>query len=157
MIYNLSKIYNLVHPNPRELSIKTPGGKLRYPTNENCATSDITRWLNNNHKQFIEELLSTPYAAHSNILKVADIVNNDFKLKDLLEFKLAVFTGMEDEQNGNNGDYHTISPLDDLINKMLFIHDDSIVFPTLADKKTFYILRLKAIANDHAGNKIAKD
>ena len=157
MIYNLSKIYNLVHPNPRELSIKTPGGKLRYPTNENCATSDITRWLNNNHKQFIEELLSTPYAAHSNILKVANIVNNDFKLKDLLEFKLAVFTGMEDEQNGNNGDYHTISPLDDLINKMLFIHDDSIVFPTLADKKTFYILRLKAIANDHAGNKIAKD
>ena len=28
-LYQMARIYALIHPNPRELSIRTPGGKLR--------------------------------------------------------------------------------------------------------------------------------
>lgn len=152
-IYQLAKIYALVNPNPKEFSVRTPGGKMRYPTNENNTVSDIVRWLHDDENGYIESMLDTPYAKRSLLLNIAYDILSDFKIKDDLQFKLGLFSGMEDSQTKENGDYFQITPLDDIVNKMLFLHQNMIVFPTMADKKTFYVLRLISLS----GNKESSD
>jgi len=52
-IEKMAVAYNTVHPTSRELSVTGPDNKLIYPVGENNFMSDVTRWINKNHNQFI--------------------------------------------------------------------------------------------------------
>ena len=133
--------YNNVHPSARELSITGPGGKLVYPIGENNFMSDITRWINKNYGDFVNKLSETTYAKNSKILDVARIILRTGKQGDL-EFKLNVYVGMEDEKLKKGVDYFGINAMEDVISKMLLSDNNMIVLPTMADKKTYYVLEL---------------
>lgn len=133
--------YNNIHPSARELSITGPGGKLVYPIGENNFISDVTRWINKNYGEFVNKLSETTYAKNSKILDVARIIMRTGKQGDL-EFKLNVYVGMEDEKLKKGVDYFGINAMEDVISKMLLSDNNMIVLPTMADKKTYYVLEL---------------
>jgi hypothetical protein len=133
--------YNNIHPSARELSITGPGGKLVYPIGENNFISDVTRWINKNYGDFVDKLSETTYAKNSKILDVARIIMRTGKQGDL-EFKLNVYVGMEDEKLKKGVDYFGINAMEDVISKMLLSDNNMIVLPTMADKKTYYVLEL---------------
>jgi len=93
----MARIYSIVNPNPRELSVRTPGGKMRYPTNLNNTVSDVIRWMGNNNEGFLDKMLATPYAKHSRLLNIAKDILGDFRVKDDLRFKIGLYSGMEDK------------------------------------------------------------
>jgi hypothetical protein len=55
-IEKMAIAYNTVHPSSRELSVTGPDNKLIYPVGENNFMSDVTRWINKNHDQFIQKM-----------------------------------------------------------------------------------------------------
>ena len=133
--------YNNIHPSARELSITGPGGKLVYPIGENNFISDVTRWINKNYGDFVDKLSETTYAKNSKILDVARVIMRTGKQGDL-EFKLNVYVGMEDEKLKKGVDYFGINAMEDVISKMILSNNNMIVLPTMADKKTYYVLEL---------------
>ena len=139
--------YNNVHPSSRELSITGPGGKLVYPIGENNFISDVTRWINKNYGDFVDKLSETTYAKNSKILDVARIIMRTGKQGDL-EFKLNVYVGMEDEKLKKGVDYFGINAMEDVISKMILSDNNMIVLPTMADKKTYYVLELVSRRGD---------
>lgn len=151
-IEQMAIAYNNIYPSSRELSITGPGGNLIFPIGENNFMSDITRWINKNHDNIIQKLQATPYAKNSNVLEVARILTDSGKLGKTFEFKLNVFTGMEDDQSQKGVDYFGVTSLEDVIAKMMLMNrsiaggknrgSDMIILPTMADKKTYYALEL---------------
>ncbi len=133
--------YNNVHPSSRELSITGPGGKLIYPVGQNNFISDVTRWINKNYGDFVTKLSETTYAHNSKILDVARLIMRNGKQGDF-EFKLNVYVGMEDAKMKKGVDYFGINAMEDVISKMLLSNNNMIVLPTMADKKTYYVLEL---------------
>lgn len=140
-IEKMAIAYNNIHPSSRELSVTGPGGKIVYPIGENNFISDVTRWINKNYNDFVNKLANTTYARNSKILDVARIIIKNGKQGDL-EFKLNVYVGMEDEKLKKGVDYFGINAMEDVISKMLLSNNNMIVLPTMADKKTYYVLEL---------------
>lgn len=140
-IEKMAIAYNNIHPSSRELSVTGPGGKLIYPIGENNFISDIVRWINKNYNGIVEKMSGTKYAENSRILDVARIIMRTKRVGDL-EFKLNVFVGMEDEDLRKGVDYFGVNSLEDVVSKMLFTHQNMIILPTMADKKTYYVLEL---------------
>lgn len=143
--------YNNIHPSARELSITGPGGKLVYPVGENNFISDVTRWINKNYGEFVDKLSETTYAKNSKILDVARIIMRTGKQGDL-EFKLNVYVGMEDEKLKRGVDYFGINAMEDVISKMILSDNNMIVLPTMADKKTYYVLELVSRRGDNTSS-----
>lgn len=133
--------YNNIHPSSREQMITGPGNVLVYPIGENNFMSDIIRWINKNHNDIINNMLNTMYAKHSKMLEVAKIIHNHSRFGEL-EFKLNVFVGMKDENTNDGEDYFGITSLEDMISKILMSHNNMIILPTMADKKTYYTIQL---------------
>lgn len=148
-IEKMAVAYNNIHPSSRELSITGPGGKLIYPVGENNFISDVTRWINKNYGDFVNKLSETPYARNSKILDVARLIIKNGRQGDL-EFKLNVYVGMEDEKLKKGVDYFGINAMEDVISKMLLSNNNMIVLPTMADKKTYYVLELVSRKGDPA-------
>lgn len=140
-INKMAIAYNNVHPSARELSVTGPGNTMIYPLGENNFISDIIRWINKNRGNIIEMLSNTPYAKNSQILEIARGMVKYKTLGDL-EFKLNVFVGMEDEKSKRGVDYFGINSLEDTISKMMFTDNNMIILPTMADKKTYYVIEL---------------
>lgn len=146
-IEQMAIAYNNIHPSSRELSITGPGGKLIYPIGENNFISDVVRWVNKNRDGIIQEMLSTPYANHSKILETANTLLREGNLGNY-EFKLNVFSGMEDEKSKKGVDYFGVNSLEDVISKMFFTDNNMIILPTMADKKTYYAIELASRDGD---------
>lgn len=143
--------YNNIHPSSRELSVTGPGGKLIYPVGENNFISDVTRWINKNYGDFVNKLSETTYAHNSKILDVARFIIRNGKQGDF-EFKLNVYVGMEDEKLKKGVDYFGINAMEDVISKMLLSNNNMIVLPTMADKKTYYVLELVSRKGESTSN-----
>ena len=146
-IGRMAKAYNAIHPNSSEHSVTVPGGKTMYPTNENNTMSDIIRWINENFEGRVDKMLDTPYAKSSIILDVARSIRENGLSGDL-EFKLNLFVGMKDSVQNVGEDYFGITPLEDTISKMMMIHDNMFMLPTMADKKTYYAIKLISKTNN---------
>lgn len=146
-IGRMVKAYNAIHPNSSEYSVTVPGGKTMYPTNENNTMSDIIRWINENFEGRVDKMLDTPYAKGSIILDIAKSIREN-GLEDDLKFKLNLFVGMKDNTQNQGEDYFGITPLEDTISKMMMIHNNMIMLPTMADKKTYYAINLISRTNN---------
>ena len=50
---------------------------------------------------------------------------------------MSTFIAVKNEDNRTSRDYFEISPIEDYISKMVLAHNDRIILPTMADKKTW--------------------
>lgn len=148
-IEKMAIAYNNIHPSSRELSITGPGGKLIYPIGENNFISDTIRWINKNYDGIIKKMQATPYAQHSKILETANTALLEGSLGNF-EFKLNVFSGMEDEKSKKGVDYFGVNSLEDVISKMFFTDNNMLILPTMADKKTYYAIEFTSRKGDDA-------
>ena len=146
-IEKMAVAYNTVHPSSRELSVTGPDNKLIYPVGENNFMSDVTRWINKNHDQFIQKMQSTPYAKNSYMLNIARIIVRSGNTGNY-EFKLNVFTGIQDDKSKKGVDYFGVNSIEDVISKMLLAHNNMLILPTMADKKTYYAIELVSRRGD---------
>lgn len=156
-ISKMAEVYAQTNPSSTDVSIKGPDGATLYPISENNEASDKLRHINDNKDGIVEQMMLSPYAKHSSILNIA---RND-QLGDrpgdnTNKFKLNAFVGIKDTRENTGDDYFGITPLADYISKMVMKHNNMLVFPTMADKKTWYSISYDPLTNDAEG-KILSD
>lgn len=156
-ISKMAEVYAQTNPSSTDVSIKGPDGATLYPISENNEASDKLRHINDNKDGIVEQMMLSPYAKHSSILNIA---RND-QLGDRLgdntnKFKLNAFVGIKDTRENTGDDYFGITPLADYISKMVMKHNNMLVFPTMADKKTWYSISYDPLTKDAEG-KILSD
>ena len=156
-ISKMAEVYAQTNPSSTDVSIKGPDGATLYPISENNEASDKLRHINDNKDGIVEQMMLSPYAKHSSILNIA---RND-QLGDrpgdnTNKFKLNAFVGIKDTRENTGDDYFGITPLADYISKMVMKHNNMLVFPTMADKKTWYSISYDPLTKDSEG-KILSD
>lgn len=81
-----------------------------------------------------QELESVVYNEHSIILQAVRGGNRNLSMETFINFK--------DTTTGDKGrDYHGITDREDYIAKMTAVFNNRIIFPTVADKKTYHSLK----------------
>lgn len=122
----------ITHPDDTEISVLGPNNNIIYTKTLNCFVSDQVRWLNNHDEAVIKDLNSDTYCQGSLILSA---VNNNSQIK------LNTFVNFYGDNSGDKGrDYLSISPVEDYLAKMTFTYNNHIIFPTMADKKTWFTI-----------------
>mgnify|MGYP004606487445 CR=1 FL=1 len=105
------------------------GNNLLYGSSQNNFVTDRVDELNEDG-EIIDKFLNVPYTRSSYILD--RIRNNGDKLK------VNTFVNFKTSNFGDTGsDYHGITDLEDYIAKMSLVLNDRLIFPTVADKKTY--------------------
>lgn len=146
-VAKLAVIFNNYHPNLQDYSVKGPNGETYYPIGQNNSLSSAIRQLNANENGEIEQLEQSPYTGYNSVvLNAAKKVDSR---DPSTELKINVFVGMKDANAQKGSDFLEISALDDYLSKLFMTENDSIVFPTMADKKTWYSLSSKNITLCH--------
>uniref|UniRef100_A0AAU8B9Z2 Capsid protein n=1 Tax=Dulem virus 42 TaxID=3145760 RepID=A0AAU8B9Z2_9CAUD len=131
----LAVAYNHNHPNLQDYSVKGPNGERYYPINQNNTISGIVRSLNDPDSGATASFRQSKYCEASCILDAAgqvDVNDEDSMLR------LNTFVGMKDANKAKGSDYFGITAMEDYLAKMYMTENDQIVFPTMADKKTWY-------------------
>lgn len=121
-----------VHPSESEIAVLGPNNNVIFTKTLNCFVSDQVRWLNQHDEEVMTDLNSDPYCRSSLILNQ---VNSGGKIK-LNTF--VNFYGMN--RNDKGRDYVSISPVEDYVAKMVFTWNNHLIFPTMADKKTWFTI-----------------
>lgn len=132
IIHELSQVQAITHPNDTGISALGPNNNLVYTKTLNCYVSDLIRWLNQKDERTLVNLNNDPYCRSSLILQSAN--NNNY-------LRLNTFLNFYGDQSGDKGrDYLSISPVEDYINKINLTWNNHIIFPTMADKKTWFTI-----------------
>lgn len=129
-IQKLAIAHGKSHPNPSEFSITGPNNTTVYPITQNNYMSDRVRWFNQD-KSEVTKAQSATYNKNSLLLKA---------LQNGSQLSLSTLIAVRNKDNRTSRDYFEISPVEDYISKLALAHQDRIVLPTMADKKTWYSL-----------------
>lgn len=127
-IQKLAIAHGKSHPNPSEFSVTGPNNTTIYPITQNNYMSDRVRWFNQDASEVNKTLLAT-YNKHSLLLGA---------LKQGSKLSLSTLIAVRNADNRDSRDYFQISPTEDYIAKLTLAHQNRIVMPTMADKKTWY-------------------
>lgn len=138
-IGKLALAYNYIHPQLSEYTVKDPKGNRLYPINMANETTDKTNALNDRESGIAKDMRKSLYCRHSIILDAADAVNENDPSSNIT---LNTFVGLKDGNSENGTDYFGVTALEDYLCKMFMTESDQLVFPTMADKKTWYSLTL---------------
>lgn len=145
-IGTLAVAWSAVHPSSQEFSVKDANGNRLYPINLNNYISDRVRAMNDRRSGYIERMQKASYCQHSVIADAAKAV----KTKDpKSKIKLNTFVGIRDANVARGADYFGITAAEDYIAKLCMTEDDQIIFPTMADKKTWNSLSSSNIKLTH--------
>ena len=153
-ILNLAKAYaSTVIDNSESMALGTDNKKLYQMANDSFATTR-TDELTNNTDNILDSLANTPYSGKINSQESLDCkytgpCKNASLLLDYLQnktndTKLSLETFINFKENsiyGNDNDYFGITDAEDYIIKLVATSNDRIVFPTIADKKTYFFLK----------------
>lgn len=132
-VKELAKAYVEYHANSEELRSLGAQGNLYYPISQNNFASDRVNELNND-QELVNNLRKVKYNNGSRILE--QLLNPDTKLA------LETFVNFRTSDNNDQGrDYFDITDKEDYISKMSMILSDRILFPTIADKKTYHTIK----------------
>lgn len=155
-----------------QLSIKGSGNNLKYLISQNNFLTDSTRDFNKRGPQF--QLISSgsdPYIYSTRVEQTTGqpIWAGSFVVNQLLANKntsieLQMLDGFRtDNKNDYGADYFQMTNDEDVLSKIRFLMDNSLVFQTLSDKKTYFAVHLKGFRipgidysrmYDNAGNVI---
>jgi hypothetical protein len=131
-INTLAQAQAVTHPSDTEISVLGPNNNIIFTKTLNCFVSDQVRWLNSHDSATLKDLNADTYCRSSLILSA---VNNNSPIR------LNTFVNFYGENKGDKGrDYLSISPVEDYLAKMTFTYNNHIIFPTMADKKTWFTI-----------------
>ena len=86
----------------------------------------------NTDPNLVEDLMNVPYQSASTLLQQ---VQNGAKLR------AQTFVNFRTNNQGDIGsDYHQITDTEDYLAKMTLIFNNRLIFPTIADKKTYHVI-----------------
>ena len=142
----LALSWSAVHPSSQEFSVKDANNNRLYPINLNNYISDRVRAMNDRRSGYIRKMQKSSYCQHSIIAEAANAVRaNDPKSK----IKLNTFVGIRDANISVGADYFGITAAEDYLAKLCMTEDDQIIFPTMADKKTWNSISSENIKLTH--------
>ena len=130
-INKLAEAQALSHPDGGT-SVLGPNNNIVQTKTQNCYVSDLFRWMNEGDEIIMKALNQDTYCRSSIILNTVN-EGNKVKLNTFLNFY-----GEGTKDKGR--DYLSISPVEDYIAKMTFTWNNHIIFPTMADKKTWFTI-----------------
>lgn len=131
-VKELANNYAEVHATDRSLSSIGPDGNSYYMVSQNNFAKDRVNELVND-KEVRDQLKSVVYNQNSILLKSAE-QGADLKVETFINFK-------DNTSTYDSGrDYFGITDREDYLAKMAFVQKDRIIFPTVADKKTYHMI-----------------
>lgn len=142
----LALAWNAVHPSSQEYSVKDANNNRLYPINMNNHISDKVRELNKKNSKNIEGMRKSKYCKHSVIFDCSEQVD---KLDPKTAIKLNTFVGIRDANKSIGADYFAITAQEDYLSKLFMTESDQLIFPTMADKKTWNTLSSSKLKLSH--------
>ena len=128
----LANNYAEVHATDSSLSSIGPDGNSYYMVSQNNFAKDRVNELVND-KEVRDQLRSVVYNQNSILLRAAEQGAN-LKVETFINFK-------DNTSTYDAGrDYFGITDREDYLAKMSFVQKDKIIFPTVADKKTYHMI-----------------
>lgn len=135
-----------------QLSVKGSGDNLKYLISQNNFLTDSTRDFNKRGPQF--QLISSgtdPYIYSTRVDPNTgqSIWAGSFVLHSMLNnsqasIELQSLDGFRTDNNGDYGaDYFQMTNDEDILSKIRFLMDNSLIFQTLSDKKSYFTVHLK--------------
>lgn len=133
----LTVAYAKTYPSSAEMSVTGANGAQIYPINQNNAVSDFLHRLQCNTDGELENKKATSYTQGSLIVQNAE---NDrvYSTPEEEKLHLNTFVCVKDAESGKSADYFGITPLEDYMAKFIMTYNKHLIFPTMADKKTWY-------------------
>lgn len=131
-VKELANYYAYTHATDNSLSSYGPDGNTYYMVSQNNFAKDRLHELVND-KEVFNQLDAVQYNKHSILLNAVRNGNKNLEIETLINFK--------DTTSGDQGrDYFGITDREDYIAKMTAVFNDRIIFPTVADKKTYHFI-----------------
>lgn len=135
-----------------QLSVKGSGDNLKYLISQNNFLTDSTRDFNKRGPQF--QLISSGtdpyiYSTRTDPNTGQSIWAGSFVLHSMLNnsqasIELQSFDGFRTDNKGDYGaDYFQMTNDEDILSKIRFLMDNSLIFQTLSDKKSYFAVHLK--------------
>lgn len=132
-VKEIANYYAYQHATDKSLSSYGPDGNSYYMVSQNNFAKDRLNEIVND-KDIFDNLNAVVYNGNSIILNAVKRGNKDLSIETLINFK--------DTTSQDVGrDYFGITDREDYIAKMVAVFNDRIIFPTVADKKTYHFIR----------------
>lgn len=132
-VKEIANYYAYQHATDKSLSSYGPDGNIYYMVSQNNFAKDRLNEIVNDKDTF-DNLNAVVYNGNSIILNAVKRGNKDLSIETLINFK--------DTTSQDVGrDYFGITDREDYIAKMVAVFNDRIIFPTVADKKTYHFIR----------------
>ena len=132
-VKEIANYYAYQHATDNSLSSYGPDGNSYYMVSQNNFAKDRLNEIVNDKDTF-DNLNAVVYNGNSIILNAVKRGNKDLSIETLINFK--------DTTSQDVGrDYFGITDREDYIAKMVAVFNDRIIFPTVADKKTYHFIR----------------
>lgn len=132
-IKEIANYYAYQHATDKSLSSYGPDGNSYYIVSQNNFAKDRLNEIVNDKDTF-DNLNSVVYNGNSIILNSVKNGNKDLSVETLINFK--------DTTSQDVGrDYFRITDREDYLAKMVAVFNDRIIFPTVADKKTYHFIK----------------
>lgn len=132
-VKEIANYYAYQHATDKNLSSYGPDGNSYYMVSQNNFAKDRLNEIVNDKDTF-DNLNAVVYNGNSIILNAVKRGNKDLSIETLINFK--------DTTSQDVGrDYFGITDREDYIAKMVAVFNDRIIFPTVADKKTYHFIR----------------
>lgn len=132
-VKEIANYYAYQHATDKSLSSYGPDGNSYYMVSYNNFAKDRLNEIVNDKDTF-DNLNAVVYNGNSIILNAVKRGNKDLSIETLINFK--------DTTSQDVGrDYFGITDREDYIAKMVAVFNDRIIFPTVADKKTYHFIR----------------
>ena len=131
-VKELANYYAYTHVTDSSLGSLGPDGNKYYMVSQNNFAKDRINELNTD-QQVRDQLNSAVYNQNSLLLRAA---NSGQKLS------IETFINFRDDTSSYDygRDYFSITDREDYLAKMAFVMNDRIIFPTVADKKTYHLI-----------------
>lgn len=132
-VKEIANYYAYQHATDKSLSSYGPDGNSYYMVSQNNFAKDRLNEIVSDKDTF-DNLNAVVYNGNSIILNAVKRGNKDLSIETLINFK--------DTTSQDVGrDYSGITDREDYIAKMVAVFNDRIIFPTVADKKTYHFIR----------------
>lgn len=132
-VKEIANYYAYQHTTDKSLSSYGPDGNSYYMVSQNNFAKDRLNEIVSDKDTF-DNLNAVVYNGNSIILNAVKRGNKDLSIETLINFK--------DTTSQDVGrDYFGITDREDYIAKMVAVFNDRIIFPTVADKKTYHFIR----------------
>lgn len=135
-----------------QLSVKGSGDNLKYLISQNNFLTDSTRDFNKRGPQF--QLISSgtdPYIYSTRVdpntgqsIWAGSFILHNMLNNDRAVVELQSLDGFRTDSKGDYGaDYFQMTNDEDILSKIRFLMDNSLIFQTLSDKKSYFAVHLK--------------